>query len=194
MAFIWSRFELTRTFTPRHSRVLVDFILSKRVRQSLVRTSYPWRDKRFSRTLPPTFLFLHYSIFKEQTPHTQCRGPLRFWLRGRPSVAYAAHLNFAKGRLRSKLLRRQRRAALVREAYIVATNDNCQHTSIMFLKFLRQKFRTRSADSRLPQGNAGNTDWTAGKEPYCRRIAVRHQSQRKWAPPTEQRLSYEPSI
>ena len=91
--------ELTRTFTPRHSRVLVDFILSKRVRQSLVRTTYPWRDKRFSRTLPPTFLFLHYSIFKEQTPHTQCRGPLRFWLRGRPSVAYAALLNFTRAYL-----------------------------------------------------------------------------------------------
>ena len=136
MAFIWSRFELTRTFTPRHSRVLVDFILSKRVRQSLVRTSYPWRDKRFSRTLPPTFLFLHYSIFKEQTPHTQCRGPFRFWLRGRPSVAYAALLNFAEGSLRSKLLRRQRRTALVREAYIVATPTNCQHHIQMFFRFL----------------------------------------------------------
>lgn len=152
MAFIWSRFELTRTFTPRHSRVLVDFILSKRVRQSLVRTSYPWRDKRFSRTLPPTFLFLHYSIFKEQTPQTQCRGPFRFWLRGRPSVAYAALLNFAKGRLRSKLLRRQRRAALVREAYIVATLDNCQLQSAMFLNFLRQKFRTDLLIADCPKG------------------------------------------
>ncbi|BBD35318.1 hypothetical protein Amn_01980 [Aminobacter sp. Y103A] len=28
----------------------------------------PWRDKVFSRTLPPTFLFLQYSIVKEQTP------------------------------------------------------------------------------------------------------------------------------
>ena len=134
---------MTRTFTPRHSRVLVDFILSKRVRQSLVRTFYPWRDKRFSRTLPPTFLFLHYSIFKEQTPQTRCRGPLRFWLRGRPSVAYAALLNFAEGRPRSKLLRRQRRTALVREAYIVATNQNCQHTIRKFLNFLRQKFWSR---------------------------------------------------
>ena len=136
MAFIWSRFELTRTFTPRHLRILVDFILSKRVRQSLVRTDASLAGCGFSRTLPPTFLFLQYSIFKEQTPQTQCRGPFRFWLRGRPSVAYAALLNFAEGSLRSKLLRRQRRTALVREAYIVATNQNCQHRSQMFFRFL----------------------------------------------------------
>src|SRR5438445_8786866 len=134
---------------------LVDLFSRNVIRQSLVRTFYPWRDKRFSRTLPPTFLFLHYSIFKEQTPHTQCRGPFRFWLRGRPSVAYAALLNFAEGSLRSKLLRRQRRTALVREAYIVATNQNCQHTIQKFLNFLRQKFRARFVDSRLPQGNRG---------------------------------------
>jgi len=155
---------LTRTFTPRHLRVLVDFILSKRVRQSLVRTFYPSRDKRFSRTLPPTFLFLQYSIFKEQTSQTRCRGPLRFWLRGRPSVAYAALLNSHKGLFRSKLLRRQRRTALVREAYIVATHSNCQHRSLMFLNFLRQKFwsqRTAPGEHwRCPEG--------ALLPPHCR--------------------------
>ena len=155
MAFIWSRFELTRTFTPRHSRVLVDFILSKRVRQSLVRTFYPWRDKRFSRTLPPTFLFLHYSIFKEQTPQTQCRDPLRFWLRGRSSVAHAALLNFAEGRFRSELLRRQRRAALVGEAYIVGGRSKCQHRFRTFLNFLRRIFRGLFFTSRLPLRHGG---------------------------------------
>ena len=163
--------ESTRTFTPRQLNALVDLFSRNVIRQSLVRTNYPWRSKRLSRTLPPTFLFLHYSIFKEQTPQTQCRGPLRLWLRGRPSVAYAALLNFAEGSLRSKLLRRQRRTALVREAYIVATSANCQHTNPKFLNFLRQKFRTRFVDSRLPQGNSG----VATKEPYCRLIAVRHQ-------------------
>jgi len=128
--------ESTRTFTPRQLNALVDLFSRNVIRQSLVRTNYPWRSKRLSRTLPPTFLFLHYSIFKEQTPQTQCRGPLRLWLRGRPSVAYAALLNFAEGSLRSKLLRRQRRTALVREAYIVATNENCQHTSPKFFRFL----------------------------------------------------------
>ena len=155
---------MTRTFTPRHSRALVDFILSKRVRQSLVRTFYPWRDKRFSRTLPPTFLFLHYSIFKEQTPHTQCRGPLRFWLRGRPSVAYAALLNSHKGLFRSKLLRRQRRTALVREAYIVATNQNCQQHEAMFLNFLRQKFWS----PRTAPGEHWHCPKGALLPPHCR--------------------------
>ena len=155
---------MTRTFTPRHSRVLVDFILSKRVRQSLVRTTYPWRDKRFSRTLPPTFLFLQYSIFKEQTPQTRCRGPLRLWLRGRPSVAYAALLNSHKGLFRSKLLRRQRRTALVREAYIVATNQNCQLQSVMFLNFLRQKFWSR----RTAPGERWGCHEGALLPPHCR--------------------------
>ncbi|WP_210164150.1 hypothetical protein, partial [Mesorhizobium sp. LNJC380A00] len=45
-------------------------------------------------------------------------------------------LEFSQGLLRSKLLRRQRRTALVREAYIVATNQNCQQSSTMFFRFL----------------------------------------------------------
>jgi hypothetical protein len=178
---------LTRTFTPRHLRVLVDFILSKRVRQSLVRTSYPWRDKRFSRTLPPTFLFLQYSIVKEQTSQTRGRGPLRFWLRGRPSVAYAALLNSHKGVSRSKLLRRLRRTALVREAYIVATNPNCQHRSRMFLNFLRQKFwspRTAPGEHRRRQKGAllpphcRSTPRPTRKAPArpARRLPIRDQS------------------
>ncbi|MER9818080.1 hypothetical protein, partial [Mesorhizobium sp. M0078] len=68
---------------------------------------------------------------------------------------------------------RQRRTALVREAYIVATNQNCQQSSTMFLNFLRQKFGAGG----LPQGNIG----VAKKEPYCRRIAVRHQGQQRRA-------------
>ncbi|MER8650535.1 hypothetical protein [Mesorhizobium sp. M0586] len=43
-------------------------------------------------------------------------------------------MNSHKGFLRSKLLRRQRRTALVREAYIVATNQNCQQSSTMFFE------------------------------------------------------------
>ena len=135
-AAIWSRFELTRTFTPRHSRVLVDFILSKRVRQSLVRTFYPWRDKRFSRTLPPTFLFLQYSIFKEQTPLHARSWPVTLVASGPSECRLRGSLEFHKGLFRSKLLRRQRRTALVREAYIVATHSNCQHRSMMFFRFL----------------------------------------------------------
>ncbi|CDX60328.1 hypothetical protein MPL3365_360008 [Mesorhizobium plurifarium] len=60
--------ESTRTFTPRQPNALVDLFSRNVIRQSLVRTNYPWRSKRLSRTLPPTFLFLQYSIVKEQTP------------------------------------------------------------------------------------------------------------------------------
>ena len=87
--------------------------------------------------MPPTFLFLQYSIVKEPIPQTRYRGPLRFWLRGRQSVAHAALLEFDKGRLRSELLGRQRRAALVGEAYIVGASPKCQHRFRCFLNFLR---------------------------------------------------------
>ena len=127
---------MTRTFTPRHSRVLVDFILSKRVRQSLVRTSYPGGIRGSAGLCRPRFSFFIIQFSKNRHRFTRCRGPFRFWLRGRPSVAYAALLNCAEGRLRSILLRRQRRTALVGEAYIVATNNNCQHRSAMFFRFL----------------------------------------------------------
>ena len=97
--------------------------------------SHPWRDEGSARTLPPTFLFLQYSIFKEQTPQTRCRGPVRFWLRARSSVAHAALLiSFHKGELSC----RQRRAALVGEAYIVGGPSNCQHRFRTFLNFLRR--------------------------------------------------------
>ena len=118
--------ELTRTFTPRHLRALVDLFSQNVSAKVSFEPSRPWRDVGFSRTLPPTFLFLQYSIFKEQTSQTRCRGPFCFWLRGRSSVAHAALLNFSEGRFRSELLRRQRRAALVGEAYIVGAPPNCQ--------------------------------------------------------------------
>ena len=87
-------------------------------------------------TLPPTFLFLQYSIFKEQTSQTRCRGPVRFWLRARSSVAHAALLiSYHKG----ELLCRQRRAALVGEAYIVGAPPKCQQAIRTFLNFLRQR-------------------------------------------------------
>ncbi|WP_217578922.1 hypothetical protein, partial [Mesorhizobium sp. GbtcB19] len=41
-----------------------------------------------------------------------------------------------KGTLRSELLRRQRRTALVRGAYIVATRSSCQQPTSLFFRFL----------------------------------------------------------
>ena len=118
--------ESTRTFTPRCFHILVDFILTKRDPPKSRSNIAPLAGCVFSRTLPPTFLFLQYSVFKEQTPQTRCRGPIRFWLLARSSVAHAALLNFSEGRFRSELLRRQRRAALVGEAYIVGGPSKCQ--------------------------------------------------------------------
>ena len=158
--------ESTRTFTPRQLNALVDLFSRNVIRQSLVRTNYPWRSKRLSRTLPPTFLFLQYSIVKEQTPQTQCRDPLRFWLRGRPSVAHAALLNFAEGRSRSELLYRQRRTALVRGAYIVGACAARQHRFRTFLNFLRRIFRTVFSIADCPCGSPGSST----TRPYCRRI------------------------
>ena len=128
--------ESTRTFTPLYFHTKCNF-LSKRVRQSLCSNHTPLAGRGFSRTMPPTFLFLQYSIVKEPIPQTRYRGPLRFWLRGRQSVAHAALLEFDKGRLRSELLGRQRRAALVGEAYIVGASPKCQHRFRCFLNFLR---------------------------------------------------------
>ena len=56
----------------------------------------------------------------------------------RSSVAHAALLIFFEGSFRSELLRRQRRAALVGEAYIVRAPSNCQRRNRTFLNFLRQ--------------------------------------------------------
>ena len=96
----------------RTLRILVDFILTKRDPPKS-RSDPPFLSKRprSSRTLPPTFLFLQSSVFKEQTSQTRCRGPIRFWLLARLSVAYAALLNFATtfAKLRSELPGRQQR-------------------------------------------------------------------------------------
>ena len=73
-------------------------------------------------------------------------------------------LEFHKGLFRSKLLRRLRRTALVREAYIVATHPNCQHHSTMFLNFLRQKFWSQ----RTAPGEHWGCQEGALLPPHCR--------------------------
>ncbi len=107
------------------------------IRQSLVRTNTPG-GMRVQQTLPPTFLFLQYSVFKDPTPQTRFRGPFAFWLRGLFECRSRGSLEFSQpGLLRSELLRRQRRAALVGEAYIVGGLSECQQRSRSFLNFLR---------------------------------------------------------
>src|SRR5215510_7034963 len=68
----------------------------------------PPKGRRLSRTLPPTFLFLLYSVVKDPTPQTQCRGPVAFGS-GPAECRSRGSLGFHKGELSG----RQRRAALV---------------------------------------------------------------------------------
>ena len=93
--------------------------------------------QRFSRTLPPTFLFLQSSIVKEQTPQTQCRPQTAFAF-GAPSVAYAALLiSSNSANKEANLFAASSVAAVVGEAYIGPTPQTCQHSNPSFLKFLR---------------------------------------------------------
>lgn len=81
----------------------------------------------------PRFSFFNIQLSKNR--HRR-RGVVARTLvaRGRSSVAHAALLNFAEGRSRSELLRRQRRAALVGEAYIVGARPKCQQRFQSFLR------------------------------------------------------------
>lgn len=90
---------------------MVDIILSKRVRQSLdLEAPHPWRDAGSASTLPPTFLFLQYSIVKEQTSQTRCRGPVRICAFGPVECRSRGSLDFVQlSKHRSELLRRQQR-------------------------------------------------------------------------------------
>ena len=56
----------------------------------------------------------------------------------------------SRGLLRSELLGRQRRAALVVEAYIVATPPNCQPDSATYLNFLRHRPKNPDRPSVTP--------------------------------------------
>ena len=115
----------------------VVFILTRNViRQSLVRTRPPFGRPRSSRTLPPTFLFLQSSVFKEQTSHAQCHDLHRFWLqafecRSRGSLDFVQlsrppEANFF---VASSV------AAVVGEAYIGGSPSGCQQRFRRFFHF-----------------------------------------------------------
>src|SRR5690606_6530982 len=123
----------------------VVFILTRNViRQSLVRTRPPFGRPRSSRTLPPTFLFLQSSVFKEQTSHAQCHDLHRFWLqafecRSRGSLDFVQlsrppEANFF---VASSV------AAVVGEAYIDGSSATCQLRFPFFL-FFGMIFSTRA--------------------------------------------------
>ena len=84
------------------------------------------------------------SIFNFQRTDTCKRsvvGQSAFALRARSSVAYAALCDFVEGSVRSELLGRQRRAALVCEAVYTGGPRMSQRRFSTFLNFLRQFVR-----------------------------------------------------
>lgn len=104
--------------------------------KSRLEPSHPWRGEGFRRTLPPTFLFLQYSIVKEPTSQTRSCGPGCICAWGPVECRSRGSLDFVT---QGRTLLRQRRAALVVEAYIVGRASNCQQGFGTFLNYLRQR-------------------------------------------------------
>ena len=96
--------------------------------------SHPWRDEGFSRTLPPTFLFLQYSIVKEQTLSNAVSWACPLLASGPVECRLRGSLDFMN---KGELFSRQRRAALVLEAVYTGDPRRCQQSFGSFLNFLR---------------------------------------------------------
>ena len=111
-------------------------------------------------------------------------GPGSSSLQTQSSVAHAALLNslnkdLSETRfLKSELRGRQRRAALVGEAYIVAPSSNCQHAFPSFLNFLRQ---TKNPQQTIQQNPAERPEiQPKSREPGgFPRSAIRFQEPRR---------------
>ena len=100
-------------------------------RQSLYMEPVAVSGFEFRRTLPPTFLFLQYSVFKEQTLNSVAgRG---VWLRAQSSVAHAALLISTRA---NSSVASGAPPSLLR--YIVGGQSGCQQRIPGFLNFLRQ--------------------------------------------------------
>lgn len=114
---------------------MVDLFSRNVIRQSLVRTAHPWRDACSAGLCRPRFSFFNIQFSKNRHRKRSVVGQSAFALLARSSVAHAALLiSINKG----ELFRRQRRAALVGERYIVGGAPKCQHRFRSFLNFLRQ--------------------------------------------------------
>ena len=139
---------MTRTFTPRHLRVLVDFILSKRVRQSLVRTFTSLaghgvqQDSAAHVSLSSIFNCqrtdfadaMSWAVSLLARAPVECRSRGSLWIsQGRTLLSPAA--------------RRPRC-----EAYIVVRLSGCQQRIRSFLNFLRRPFPAPEAGVSVPQG------------------------------------------
>ncbi len=102
------------------------------IRQSLLRSN-PRRNQIKQASAAHVSLSSQYSIVKDQTSQTQRQGPQLDRLRARSSVAHAALYDFSN---KAEPQRRQRRAALVGEAYIGRTQFDCQRGICKFCEFL----------------------------------------------------------
>jgi len=120
--------ELTRTFTPRHRSALVDIILSKRVRQSLVWKHLIPGGMRVPRALcRPRFSFFNIQLSKNRHRRRGVVGQSAFALLALSSVAHAALLispNLAN--IEANFFVASSVAAVVGVAYIVADPSDCQ--------------------------------------------------------------------
>ena len=97
----------------------------------------------------PRFSFFFIQLSKNRYRRHGIAARFHLKLQRPIEVAHAARLISSTRELRSELLGRQRRAALVVEAYIGPTLPNCQRPFSPFLNFLRQQHAT-------PTGRCGS--------------------------------------
>jgi hypothetical protein len=152
-------FELTRTFTPWHLRAMVDFILSKRdPPKSRSNHIAPGGTRVQQDSAAHVSLSSIFSFQRTDIADAVSR-PLLLLASGPFECRSRGSLDFVQpGRFRSELLGRQRRTALVDEAYIVGTPSNCQQPFRTFLNFLRRIFLGPLNPLILPLRHANPAD------------------------------------
>ncbi len=135
---LWSRLNRREHSHPpdQHNQPDDCNFLSKRDPPKSLKTQSP-KEPGPASLCRPRFSF--FSIFNCQRSDVTdaTSGPSAFRLRARSSVAHAALYDFSN---KAEPQRRQRRAALVGEAYIGRTAAKCQRPIPTFLNFLRHEF------------------------------------------------------
>ena len=135
---------MTRTFTPRHRSVLVDLFSRNVIRQSLVWTSNPWRDRGPRALCRPRFSFFNIQLSKNGHRRRGVMG-LSLLALGPVECRSRGSLDFVQ-RMRNteaNFFLASSVAAVVGEAYIVGGPPKCQHRFRSFLNFLRRSFGPR---------------------------------------------------
>ena len=146
------------TLAPTPKRRCKRNCLSKRdPPKSRLEAPCPWRDEGSASTLPPTFLFLQYSIVKERAPIDRRRKlivlPKSLPVRTSPVTLARLCRDTTEGLPGTFVPTRQRRAAFVGGAYIVAGPGWCQHR---FQTFSRAVAAARADPARLASSVASS--------------------------------------